>query len=125
MMKIISFSFCLLIMLSISTSVAAQRKECPCDYPTIHFSGNSLVLNADAKAFLAMVASKMKTNPDCSINIQSSPQEKSSLEYQLCLKRLKVVKEYLTEKEGISSDRIEEYCIADLVGRGIVDIKCN
>ncbi len=123
-MKIISFSFCLLIILSISTSVSAQRKECPCDYPTIDFKGNSVVLSAEAKAKLAMVASKMKTNPDCSIYIVSSPQGKSSLESQLCLKRLNIVKLYLTEKEGINSDRINEDCVVDSVESGMVEIKC-
>lgn len=112
-------------MLSISTSVSAQQKECPCDYPTIDFKGNSVVLSADAKALLAMVASKMKTNPDCSIIIVSSPQGKSSLRNQICLTRLNIVKLYLTEKEGINSDRINEDCIADSVESGKVDIKCN
>lgn len=124
-MKIISFSFCLLIMLSIGTSVSAQQKGCPCDYPGIEFKGNSVGLTADAKAILATVASKMKTNPDCAIVINSYPEGKSGIENQICEKRVNAVKLYLAEKEGISSDRINVECIIDGGVRGKVDIKCN
>jgi hypothetical protein len=100
-------------------------KTCPCDYPSLSFKGNSVVLSADAKAMLASVASKMKNSPDCSVTVNGYSGT-SKAEQAVCNKRLDAIKMYLVEKEGISGDRISVNC--DVSGTGdknTVDIKCN
>jgi OmpA family len=99
-------------------------KECPCDYPSLSFKGNSVTLTADAKAMLASVASKLKSNPDCSININGYPGT-SKLEADVCQKRVAAIATYLTEKEGISADRINTDCVQNGGDKNTVDIKCN
>jgi hypothetical protein len=99
-------------------------KECPCDYPSISFKGNSVVLSGDAKAMLASVASKMKSNPDCSININGYPGASKS-DADVCQKRVSALKTYLVEKEGISADRINTDCVQNGGDKNTVDIKCN
>lgn len=73
---------------------------------------------------LESVASKLKNNPDCSININGYPSN-SKLEMDICLKRVAAIKKYLTEREGISSDRINTDCIKDGGDKNTVDIRCN
>ncbi len=100
-------------------------KECPCDYPSIAFKGNSIVLSADAKAMLASVAAKMKNNPDCSVTVNGYSGT-SKAEQAVCNKRLDAIKVYLSEKEGISADRINVNCEVGGTGdKNTVDIKCN
>lgn len=76
------------------------------DLPSITFSGRSSTLSNDAKAMLATVASKLKNNPDCSIIVTGYP-EASKASQAMANRRINEIKSYLTEKEGISADRIE------------------
>ncbi len=98
--------------------------KCPCDYPSLSFKGNSVVLSADAKAMLATVAAKMKSNPDCAVAINGYPGTSKS-EQDVCNRRVNAVKNFLVEKEGISADRINVECVADGGDKNTVDIKCN
>ncbi len=107
------------------TALAVVKEQtCPCDYPSLSFKGNSLVLSGDNKAMLATVASKLKANPNCMITINGYP-EASKASQANCQKRLDLVKIYLIEKEGISADRITTNCEVGGGDKNTVDVKCN
>lgn len=92
------------------------------DLPSITFSGRSSSLSNDAKAMLATVASKLKNNPDCSITVTGYP-EASKASQAMCNKRINEIKSYLTEKEGISADRVEVNCEVGGGAANTVDIR--
>jgi len=99
-------------------------KVCPCDYPSLSCKGDATALSADNKAMLAMVAAKMKDNPNCNITITGYP-ETSKRSQANCQKRLEAVKNYLVEKEGISADRITTNCEVGGGDKNTIDVKCN
>jgi hypothetical protein len=101
------------------------EKSCPSDYPSLSFKGNGCTLSSDNKAMLASVASKMKANPTCNITINGYP-EASKAAQATCNCRNEAIKNYLTEKEGISADRISINCeVSDGANKNTVDIKSN
>ena len=71
---------------------------------------------------LATVASQLKNSPSCSIIITGYPVA-SKASQALCNKRADVIKSYLTEKEGISADRIAVSCEVGEGDVNTVDIK--
>src|SRR5688572_1822107 len=97
---------------------------CPCDYPSLSFTGNSLTINSDGRAMLATVASKMKASPDCAITINGYP-EASKASQAVCQRRLDAAKKYLVETQGISADRITTNCTVGGGDKNTVDIKCQ
>lgn len=98
---------------------------CPSDYPSLSFKGNVQSLSNDTRAMLASVASKMKANPTCNINITGYP-EASKAAQAVCNKRNEAIKMYLVEREGISADRISTNCeVSDGANKNTVDIKSN
>ncbi|MEP6926005.1 MAG: OmpA family protein [Ginsengibacter sp.] len=92
------------------------------DLPSVSFRGNTGNLSSDAKAMLATIASKLKNNADCSITVTGYPAA-SKASQALCNKRTAAVKTYLTEKEGISADRIDTNCEVGGGDANTVDIK--
>ena len=92
------------------------------DLPSVSFRGNNGSVSSDAKAMLATVASKMKNNAECSIIITGYPSA-SKASQSLCNKRVNAIKAYLTEKEGISADRIGANCEVGGGDANTVDIK--
>ncbi len=105
-------------------AVKDKEQTCPCDYPSLSFKGNSIVLSGDNKAMLATVASKLKANPNCMITINGYP-ETSKASQANCQKRLDAIKIYLIEKEGISADRITTNCEVGGGDKNTIDVKCN
>lgn len=97
---------------------------CPCDYPSLSFSGNSLTITSDGRAMLATAASKMKASPDCNITINGYP-EASKASQATCQKRLDAAKKYLVETQGISADRITTNCTVGGGDKNTLDIKCQ
>lgn len=97
---------------------------CPCDYPSLSFSGNSLTINSDGRAMLATVASKMKGSPDCNVTINGYP-EASKASQATCQRRMDAAKKYLVETQGISADRITTNCTVGGGDKNTVDIKCQ
>ncbi len=96
---------------------------CPIgDLPSISFKGNTSTLTADAKAMLATVASKLKTNAQCNIVITGYPAA-SKASQALCSKRTAAIKQYLMEQEGISGDRISTNCEVGGGDANTIDIK--
>ncbi len=71
---------------------------------------------------LATVASQLKNNAECSIIVTGYPAA-SKASQALCNKRVAAVKAYLTEKEGISADRIDTNCEVGGGDANVVDIK--
>ena len=94
------------------------------DLPSVSFRGKSASISSDAKAMLATVASKLKNNAECSITVTGYPAA-SKASQALCNKRVDAIKAYLTEKEGISADRIEVNCEVGGGDANTVDIKSN
>jgi len=99
-------------------------KDCPSDYPSLSFKGNTAAVSADAKAMLATVAAKLKASPNCNITITGYP-ETSKASQANCQKRVEAAKNYLVEKEGISADRITTNCEIGGGDKNTVDIKSN
>lgn len=103
--------------------VMADSNKCQIgDLPSVSFRGNSGGLSSDAKAMLATVASKMKNNADCGITVTGYPAA-SKASQALCNRRVDAIKAYLTEKEGISADRIDTNCEVGGGDSNTVDIK--
>ena len=71
---------------------------------------------------LATVASKLKENADCSIMVTGYPAA-SKASQALCNSRAQAVQAYLTEKEGISTDRITTNCEVGGGDVNTIDIK--
>lgn len=94
------------------------------DLPSISFRNRSITISKDAKAMLATVASKLKNSPSCSITVTGYPAA-SKASQALCNKRVNAIKAYLTEKEGISADRITTNCEVGGGDVNTVDIKTN
>lgn len=90
--------------------------------PSISFKGKGGSISSDAKALLATVASQLKNNAECSIIVTGYPAA-SKASQALCNKRVAAVKAYLTEKEGISADRIDTNCEVGGGDANVVDIK--
>lgn len=103
---------------------AADASACPCDYPSLSFSGNATTLSANARTMLATVAAKMKDNPTCNITLTGYP-ETSKASQANCQRRLDAAKKYLVETEGISADRISTSCEIGGGDRNTVDVKCQ
>jgi outer membrane protein OmpA-like peptidoglycan-associated protein len=106
------------------TTRVDPTRDCPADYPSISFKGNSAALSADAKAMLATAAAKLKASPNCNITITGYP-ETSKASQANCQKRVDAAKNYLVEKEGISADRITTNCEIGGGDKNTVDIKSN
>jgi outer membrane protein OmpA-like peptidoglycan-associated protein len=106
--------------------VVANPNECNIgDLPSISFrSRSSSALSSDAKAMLATVASKLKGSATCSITVTGYPAA-SKASQALCNKRVDAIKAYLTEKEGISADRINTNCEVGGGDANTVDIRTN
>jgi len=94
------------------------------DLPSISYRGNSNALSSDAKAMLATVASKLKGSASCSITVTGYPAA-SKASQALCNKRVDAIKAYLSEKEGISTDRINTNCEVGGGDVNTVDIKAD
>ena len=92
------------------------------DLPSVSYRGNSGALSSDAKAMLSTVASKLKNNADCGITVTGYPAA-SKASQALCNRRINAIKTYLTEKEGISADRIDTNCEIGGGDSNTVDIK--
>jgi outer membrane protein OmpA-like peptidoglycan-associated protein len=103
--------------------VMADTNKCHIgDLPSVSFKGKAGSLSSDAKAMLATVASKLKENADCSIIVTGYPAA-SKASQALCNKRVAAIKAYLTEKEGISADRVDTNCEVGGGDANTVDIK--
>ncbi len=94
------------------------------DLPSVSFKGRSSYLSNDTKALLATVAAQLKDNPNCSIVITGYPAA-SKASQALCNKRTDAIKTYLTEKEGISADRVDVSCEVGGGEANTIDIKAK
>ena len=92
------------------------------DLPSLSFKGTSAGLSNDDKAMLSTVASRLKDNPNCSIIVTGYPAA-SKASQALCNKRVAAIKAYLTEKEGITADRVDTTCEVGGGEANTVDIK--
>ena len=98
---------------------------CPIgDLPSISFKGNTSTLTSDAKAMLATVATKLKSNAQCNIIITGYPAA-SKASQALCSKRTQAIKQYLMDQEGISADRISTNCEIGGGDANTIDIKTS
>ena len=86
-----------------------NNANCPSDYPSLTFRGNSIRLSADIEATISTIATKLKARPNCKIMIKGYP-ETSKSSQAVCQKRVDAIKQQLKEREGISADRITTNC---------------
>ena len=101
-----------------------QPGACPSDYPSVSFTGNGTSLNSDAKALLSTAAAKLKANPNCNITVNGYP-EASKASQAVAQKRLDMIRNYLVETEGISTDRISTNAEVGGGDKNTIDIKAN
>ena len=92
------------------------------DLPSISFRSGNIGLSNDAKAMLATIASKLKNSAECSIVVTGYPAA-SKASQALANKRVNAIKSQLTEKEGISADRISTSVEVGGGDANTVDIK--
>jgi opacity protein-like surface antigen len=105
--------------------VMADTNKCHMlNLPSISFRSNSGSLSADAKTMLATVASQLRNNAECSITVTGYPAA-SKASQALCSKRGAAIKAFLTEKEGISANRVNMNCEVGGGDVNIEDIKSN
>lgn len=107
---------------NIKATTAAET--CPCDYPSLTFSGSGSSLNDASKGMLSAVAVRLKSNPTCNITIVGYPEASKSAQSS-CQARVNAAKKHLIEKEGISSDRIMTNCEVGGGDKNTLDIKCQ
>jgi hypothetical protein len=103
-------------------SKMSLKPACPVDYPSILMK--STKLSKDAIAMLVSVQSKLKNNPTCSITLTAYPAA-SKAQQSVSDKKLDVVKNYLVEKLGISSDRVSTEKSIGAGDQNTIDIKSN
>ncbi len=101
-----------------------NNNNCPTNYPSLTFSGNTSSLSTDIRAMLATVASQMKSNPNCNITITGYP-EASKTAQAVCNRRLEAIQNYLVQSQGISAGRISTDCVVDGGAKNTVDIRSN
>ncbi len=106
------------------TGTGTGASDCPTDYPSLSFKGNSCSLSSDIKSMLSAVASKMKASPSCNVTITGYP-EASKASQAVCNCRNEAIVKYLSETGGISKDRISVNCEVSEGGgnKNTVDIK--
>lgn len=98
--------------------------NCPSDFPSLNFSGRANRLSSDIKATLATVATKLKSSPGCNITIKGYPETSKSSQAS-CQRRVDLIKNYLIEREGISSDRIITNCEVGGGEKNTIDIQAQ
>ena len=74
------------------------------ELPSISFKARAVALSNDAKAVLASVAEKMRSNPACRVAVVGYGESNKAAQ-QLSWDRVNTVINYMVEKEGISQDR--------------------
>lgn len=94
------------------------------DLPSITFTARRTTLTRDAQAMLATVASRLRNNPNCSITVTGYPEPNKSSQ-SIANRRVENIKTYLTEKEGISADRVNT--ILEVGGGAVntIDLRTN
>jgi hypothetical protein len=110
-----------------NTNLKTQLKStttCPCGYPSISFSGVFAGLTAGSKTLLVKVAKTLKNNAGCSIQVISYPAP-AKASNMLCAKRLDAIKRYLTEEQGIISDRVNLDSKVSGGDQNTIDITCQ
>jgi hypothetical protein len=100
----------------------SKKTDCPSDFPSVTMKG--LSLSGDAKAMLASVAAKLKDKPNCSVTLTAYPKADKRSQ-SLADKKLEMVRDYLVEKLGISSDRISTDKVIEGGDQNTIDIKAN
>jgi hypothetical protein len=103
-------------------SKMSLKPACPVDYPSI--SMKSTKLSKDAIAMLGSVQSKLKNSPTCTITLTAYPAA-SKAQQSVADKKLDVIKNYLVEKLGISSDRVSTEKSIGGGDQNTIDIKSN
>ena len=109
---------------SMSGNGDGDNANCPSDYPSLSFRGNSYSLSTDIRGAIASIAAKMKTRPGCRITIKGYPETTKSSQ-AVCQKRVDAIKLQLIEREGISADRITTNCEVGGGDKNIVEFTSN
>jgi hypothetical protein len=91
------------------------------NFPSIYYKNNSTFCK-DEKEILHLIAKKLKENPNSGILIIAY--STTSIKVQIITeKRLKAIKKFLIEKEGISEDRLSTIAEVGETNSGLVEFK--
>jgi outer membrane protein OmpA-like peptidoglycan-associated protein len=90
--------------------------------PSLTFSGNTTTLNSDQRAMLAGVASTLRNNPNCRLQVIDYCKG-SKAKMGQGQRRADAVANYLVEREGISRDRITILVAQEGGECGTVDLR--
>lgn len=86
--------------------VTPNVKECNIgELPSIQFNANNFKLTKDAEAVLAVIADKLKNNPNCNVKVIGYG-AKSKMQQQLSWDRVNAIIRYLVEQQGIAETRL-------------------
>lgn len=108
---------------ALASAATAAAEVCSIgDLPSVSFKSSSLALKAETKAILSTIAEKLKTNPLCNIVVTSFPAA-SKASASRCQARLALIRKYLIETEGISTDRVATNCAPGTGDENTVDFK--
>ncbi len=108
----------------IKDSTTIVKLICPANFPTVQFAGTAATLSSDAQIILKTIVKQLKDNPEVKLNVTLySAKTKSGL--VLCNRRGQVIKDFLTEKEGISFDRVTLDCVITDTSANTVDFQCE
>jgi outer membrane protein OmpA-like peptidoglycan-associated protein len=103
---------------------AVTKLVCPANFPTMHFAANKSTLSNNAKLILGAIVKQLKDNPEIKLNVTVNGSFTKSAQ-TLCFRRGQVIIIYLTEKEGISYDRITINCDIENGLESTVDFQCE
>lgn len=117
--------FCVCFLLIIKTYAQQAPDSSPCgNFRSLVFKEKSKLLSNENKTILKTVASKLKENAETNLTLTGNVGS-TKLGQQLCYDRLKVIKIYLNETLGITSDRIIMDC-GDAGGEiNTIDMICS
>jgi hypothetical protein len=101
-------------------SQGGNNSDCPSDYPSLRM--NKAGISTENKALLTTVVSKLKANPNCTITLTGYPRA-DKRNQALASRKLELLKNYLVEQQGISTDRINTNLVIDGGDEQTIDIK--
>jgi outer membrane protein OmpA-like peptidoglycan-associated protein len=121
-----SFLLFILFLLTFDSfsQTSKSSAKCQCDYPPFLFKEGSYKLNKKNKKTLTSLASELRKNPECNLEITSFSIESERHQF-LSHQRLSSIKDFLVENEGLNANRIIDENIPAGGNRNIVKINCK
>jgi len=84
----------------------ANRTPQAVEFPSLNYKTGSVTLSTDAKTKLKDAADALRNDPNFKLTITAYPSQYGDPKERISDKRLQIIADHLSEKLGISSDRI-------------------